>query len=203
MSNTPRGRPRSESTRVAILTAARDLLIEIGWDALSIEQIAIRAGVSKQTVYRWWRTKGDVVAEGIVEGTISFFTITVADSADIASDLKSTLSAMSTALTAPGVDPLRRALIAAAAANEEVALRQHDLLVAPVREGLKQRLARAVVSGELKPGTDVDTMVDALVGAIFHRITNARATGGDVSEGLADLILYGAATGTGPTTHSS
>lgn len=203
MSNTPRGRPRSESTRVAILTAARDLLIEIGWDALSIEHIAIRAGVSKQTVYRWWRTKGDVVAEGIVEGTISFFAITVADTSDIGSDLKSTLSAMSTSLTAPGVDPLRRALIAAAAANDEVAIRQHDLLVAPLRDSLEKRLARAVASGELKPGTDIDTMADVLLGAIFHRTTHARGPGGDISESLVDLILQGAATGSGSTPQSN
>ncbi|MFT2815438.1 TetR/AcrR family transcriptional regulator [Leifsonia sp. A12D58] len=198
MEKTPRGRPRSEVNRVAILNAARDLLVEIGWDALSIEQIAVRAGVSKQTAYRWWRTKGDIVAEGIVEGNISFVMASVVDASDIGTDLKSTLSALSTSLTAPGVDPLRRALTAAAAANEEVAIRQRDLLVTPLRDQLEQRLARAVAAGELRPDIDLDTMVDTLLGAVFHRITNIHGPGSDMSDSLVDLILHGAAAGTAP-----
>jgi AcrR family transcriptional regulator len=193
MANTPRGRPRSEQTRVAILDATRDLLTDIGWDALSIEQIAIRAGVSKQTVYRWWRTKGAVVAEGIVSGNISYFTIAVADSADIETDLRSTLGTMAAELHAPGAASLRGALVAAAAADEEVALRQHDLLIAPLHQKLEQRLARAVVSGELRSDTNVGVLTDALLGALFHRIANPREPGDIRADELIDLLLHGAA----------
>jgi len=52
-----RGRPRSETARAAILDAADVLLLARGLDAVSMDAIAERAGVSKATIYRWWPTK--------------------------------------------------------------------------------------------------------------------------------------------------
>ncbi|WP_203962343.1 TetR/AcrR family transcriptional regulator [Actinocatenispora thailandica] len=60
-----RGRPRDERARLAILQAARDLLLEHGYGALTVEGIARRAGVGRQTVYRWWPTKADVALEAM------------------------------------------------------------------------------------------------------------------------------------------
>ena len=48
-----RGRPRSEKARDAILGAAAELLLEEGLDAVSMDAVAARAGVSKATIYRW------------------------------------------------------------------------------------------------------------------------------------------------------
>ena len=50
-------RRRSEKSRVAIVRATRDLLLERGFDKLSIEAVAARAGVGKQTIYRWWPSR--------------------------------------------------------------------------------------------------------------------------------------------------
>jgi AcrR family transcriptional regulator len=52
-----RGRPRSEKAREAILDAAGDLLLGHGLSEVSMDEVAARAGVSKATIYRWWRTK--------------------------------------------------------------------------------------------------------------------------------------------------
>ncbi|WP_139809322.1 TetR/AcrR family transcriptional regulator, partial [Mycobacterium avium] len=49
-------RRRSEKSRTAIVTATRELLLERGFDGLTIEAVAARAGVGKQTIYRWWPT---------------------------------------------------------------------------------------------------------------------------------------------------
>ncbi|MDI3330769.1 MAG: helix-turn-helix domain-containing protein [Micrococcus sp.] len=49
-----RGRPRSEKSRVAVLTAAAELMLAGGFEHLTVEGIAAAAGVGKQTVYRWW-----------------------------------------------------------------------------------------------------------------------------------------------------
>jgi AcrR family transcriptional regulator len=48
------GRPRSEQAREAVLHAVDDLLLEVGYAALTMKGIAERAGVGRQTVYRWW-----------------------------------------------------------------------------------------------------------------------------------------------------
>ena len=54
---------RSERSRQAILTATADLLGEVGYSKLAVEAIAARAGVGKQTIYRWWPDKGAVVLD--------------------------------------------------------------------------------------------------------------------------------------------
>src|SRR3984957_20867579 len=59
------GRKRSEESRLAILAAAWDLVGEAGFGALTIEGIAARSGTGKQTVYRWWPSKADVLLEAL------------------------------------------------------------------------------------------------------------------------------------------
>lgn len=60
-----RGRPRSEDARVAVLQAVDDLLVEVGYTAMTMKGIAERAGVGRQTVYRWWATKAEILMEAV------------------------------------------------------------------------------------------------------------------------------------------
>ena len=62
-----RGRPRSTKTREAVLAAARELLLESGYQRLTMEGVASRAGASKSTVYRWWPTKGVLVLDAAAD----------------------------------------------------------------------------------------------------------------------------------------
>ena len=64
------GRPRSESTKKAILEATIELLQENSIQAITIEAIAREAGVSKATIYRWWQSKALVVIDAFVENHI-------------------------------------------------------------------------------------------------------------------------------------
>ncbi|MFE6074261.1 TetR/AcrR family transcriptional regulator [Paenibacillus sp. NPDC057886] len=57
------GRPRSEQARKAILNAVDDLLVEVGYAAMTMKGISERAGVSRQTVYRWWSHKAEILFE--------------------------------------------------------------------------------------------------------------------------------------------
>jgi AcrR family transcriptional regulator len=63
------GRPRSEKTRKAILKAAFDLLKREGFDGISTQQIAIEAGVSTATLYRWWDNKQAILLDAYLETT--------------------------------------------------------------------------------------------------------------------------------------
>lgn len=60
---------RSEQSRQAILSAAFDLVAESGYARLTIEAIAARAGVGKQTIYRWWPSKGAVLVDAFLSRT--------------------------------------------------------------------------------------------------------------------------------------
>jgi AcrR family transcriptional regulator len=57
------GRPRSEAARRAVLHAVDDILVEQGYAAMTLKGIAERAGVSRQTIYRWWTTKAEILFE--------------------------------------------------------------------------------------------------------------------------------------------
>src|SRR5580693_10631580 len=59
------GRPRDEGREQAIRDAAIELLAEVGYDAMSIEAVAVRARSSKATIYRRWPGKAELVAEAI------------------------------------------------------------------------------------------------------------------------------------------
>lgn len=61
------GRPRSETTRRAILSATLELLREGSIQSITIEAIAKHAGVSKATIYRWWQSKASVVIDAFIE----------------------------------------------------------------------------------------------------------------------------------------
>ena len=64
------GRKRSEESRQAILTAAAEMVAEVGYAGLSIEGIAARSGTGKQTIYRWWPSKAAILGEALLEGSL-------------------------------------------------------------------------------------------------------------------------------------
>src|ERR1051326_8266077 len=59
------GRPRSAQADQAILSAALEELAEVGFEALSIEAVAARAGVGKTTIYRRWPSKMELALEAL------------------------------------------------------------------------------------------------------------------------------------------
>src|ERR1700722_18100938 len=78
---------RSEEARQAVLEAADGLLAEIGFAAVTIEGIAARAGVGKQTIYRWWSSKTDVLMDAFLEDAVQY--LILQDSGDLGADLRS------------------------------------------------------------------------------------------------------------------
>src|SRR5437016_2194625 len=63
----PRGRPRSERAQQEILETAYKLLRDKGFNAVGSHEIAKAAGVSSATLYRWSKSKEDILFDSSFE----------------------------------------------------------------------------------------------------------------------------------------
>jgi AcrR family transcriptional regulator len=180
----PRSGPvRSEAARLAILDAAVGLFAERGYDHLTIEGIARRAGVGKQTIYRWWTSKGDVIAEAILEGRLLGGQRELPDTGDPRSDLAVWLTDLFTLRASPDGEGLLRSLVAAAAGSAETGRRlRAEILAAPLVERLSRALGGVT-------GPRLDAAADALLGAVILRALSREEFDGDDMLTLVDAIV--------------
>lgn len=164
-----RGPQRSESSRQAILAAAAHLFTEHGYDHLTVEGIAAEAHVGKQTIYRWWRSKSEIIAECLAEGLVLPDWIVPANSGDLRADLRAWLGYVIAFLDTPGNAGLLRSIVVAAAENEAVALQLNERL------GIWQVLAERLG----------DEAGEALVGALVIRSLR----GGPLDEAFVERLV--------------
>jgi AcrR family transcriptional regulator len=66
MSDTQPGRPRDPRIDAEVLAVTRELLVEVGWDGLSMRGIAARAGVGRAALTRRWPTKAHLVLTALL-----------------------------------------------------------------------------------------------------------------------------------------
>jgi AcrR family transcriptional regulator len=112
-------RRRSQRSHQAILSAATELLKENGYLGVSIEAIAASAGVGKQTIYRWWPSKADVVMEAVAFQLAR--DIPVPDTGSVESDLQAFLQRLFTVFATTGAGRTVAGLMAEAQTNPEFA----------------------------------------------------------------------------------
>lgn len=178
------GPRRSEQARLAVLTAAADLLAEHGYENLTIEAIARRAAVGKQTIYRWWPSRGAILAEALLEGFVFRQELAVADTGDLRRDLAEWVGRVHAILAADAGRVLFRSLIAAATENPQVG----DLLRAQLGAdgGVRARLL-----ADREPGIAADEISDAIAGAIILRALTTDPPPAGSAEALIEALLPG------------
>ncbi|MFF2050459.1 TetR/AcrR family transcriptional regulator [Leifsonia sp. NPDC058194] len=185
------GRSRSEEARVAILEATARLFATRGYDHLTIEGVAAEAGVGKQTIYRWWGSKSELVVDCLVEGVLIPEPLVPPDTGDLRADLVLWLRDVFRVLQRSEGENLIRSFAAAAAENAEVTRRIRDKLGAG--SALSARLESAIEAGQLAPTVPMVEFGEVLVGAIILRAL-ARADTDDASvERLIAVVLDGPA----------
>jgi AcrR family transcriptional regulator len=158
---------RSEAARQAILEATARQFGLRGYDRLTIEGVAADAGVGKQTIYRWWATKGSLVAECLLEGMLFPRQFWPPNTGDLREDLADWLAAVFATLDDPTYEQVMRSAVAAAAEHAEVGRRLWDSLGGAA--SLDGRLEAAIADGELAAGAPISEIADALVGALILR----------------------------------
>jgi AcrR family transcriptional regulator len=183
---------RNERSRAAILAATRELVATLGYDNMSIEAIAARAGVGKQTIYRWWPSKAAVVLEMWTPNVHS--RIGFPDTGDLAADLKTQLKSVIDLGADPNFGPSFRALVAESQHDPELGLQMVERIFGPRIEACKERLRGAQEAGQLRLDIDLDIAIDLFYGGFYHRyllrvapLTHAHA------DAIVDTALAGLA----------
>jgi AcrR family transcriptional regulator len=162
-----RGRPRSELSHEAILDAVIALLEAEGYGALTIEGVARQAGVGKQTIYRWWKCKAELVLEAYAKHAAS--KIPVPDRGSVRGDLEAFLAAGFKRLTEIS-GPIMRGLMADAVHDEEFREVLMTAFLGRRRDAMKEILQRGVARGETEPGADLDFACDLIFGPMWYRL---------------------------------
>jgi AcrR family transcriptional regulator len=180
---------RGEPVVQCVFAAAVKELARVGYRAFRIEDVALRAGVNKTTVYRRWPTKGELVREALACAARA--KMVIPETGALRSDLLTIGRNMRERSASPEGQSVIRMLVAEGS-DPEVA----DL-IRSLRKEHEDRpramLASAVERGELAPGVDHMVLVDAFVGAVHHRtfLMKEHATEAFL-ERLVDLLLLGA-----------
>ena len=188
-----RGRPRDPDMDQTILRATVELLSEVGYVGLTVADVARRAGVSKPAIYRRWSQKSQLVVEAMVTqmrpGKDN-------ESGSVASDLLALTEQLLSLLTLTAFGRVLPGLVAEMAADASLAASYRDLIIKPNQLQWRAAVERGIASGELSPETDVDLVVNMLVGPLYFSLL---ITGDPLDPGYAraavDLVLarYGAA----------
>ena len=176
-----RGRPRSADADVAILDAALALAGEVGVRALSMDEIASRAGVSKATIYRRWSSKEELVLDALRS---AIEPVDAVDNGSLGADLRQYLREMADRMTASRGDVLPH-LIEVACYDPSIRTSLDDW-VRHRRAPLHAIIERAVGRGELPSDIDVDLLLDALIGPFVYR---RLLTGGPIDATVVERLL--------------
>src|SRR5882724_10274001 len=178
------GRPRDPAVQRQILEAAKALVGENGCAAITIEGVAARAGVSKQSVYRRWSSRGDLLVDlylgSMTEepegwhglGFKAAFTDYVQWSVRRLFDPKRATILRGLAMEAQADPAIRRVLMAR--------------IVEPRLARGRELLRRAADAGEIRGDLDVDTALDFVFGSVWF---NLLITGAPISRAWQNRVL--------------
>ncbi len=184
--------PRSREARVdrAVLPVALDAFFQHGVDGLSVVDIARRAGVGRQSIYRRWPDRRSLVIAAIDAAPTELRQPTGSGIRDRLLELLRS------------VDPARvagrLAMVAARLATEgeshpDIALRCIERFVLPRRAQLLAELERGVAAGELRADLDLDLVIETITAPTLmpHLVADGPSTAVDPAA-LIDLVLHGA-----------
>lgn len=160
------GRPRDPKVDVAIVRATLDLLAEGGFEALTMEAVAARAGVGKATLYRRYPGREQLVVEavaGLVEEPMTVKGTSVRD------ELVALLESVRRKSRSSLAGQIFPRLLGAAVENPELMRRYRQQVLEPRRARFVRVLERAVNEGLVRPDVNLDYAVDLLVGPMAYR----------------------------------
>ncbi|MFF0071768.1 TetR/AcrR family transcriptional regulator [Streptomyces sp. NPDC005494] len=170
---------RSDRSRRAIHDAALELVGEVGYARTTIEGIAARAGVGKQTIYRWWPSKAAVLMDAFLDtaarqaeesaGAEEGAAYAIPDTGDLAADLKLVLRATVDELNDPATEAPMRALAAEGIVDAALGAQFVENLLEPQMRLYVTRLQAARSAGQARADIDTRIALELLIAPLTHR----------------------------------
>jgi AcrR family transcriptional regulator len=184
-----RGRPVEARPREAAIQATLDLIAAHGIAGLTTDAVAQRAGISKATMYRRWRSKQQLVVDAVAALVSD---IAVPDTGSTRGDLVALMAGAVEVYAGSREAAVMPSLIDAMSRDDALAAAVRDTFLAGRRAALRAVLERGVDRGDLRRDLDFELALDVLGGPLFYRLL---VTGGPIdehlAEGVADLIVRG------------
>jgi AcrR family transcriptional regulator len=186
-----RGRPRDENARLAILAAAAELLLARGLEAVSMDAVAERAGVSKATIYRWWPSKETLALDALYH---EWAQPAVRETGSVRGDLLLLLRPWVRLVRKRAYGRVIGALVTEAQTDPAFAEQYRERFVEPRRDAARPIFVRAIGRGELPASTDVELALDLIYGPLYHRLLHGHAPLSErFLEDVVDTVLAGLA----------
>jgi AcrR family transcriptional regulator len=181
-----RGRPRRADADEAILSAALEILAEVGVGGLSMDELAQRAGVGKATIYRRWTSKEALVLDALHTATTP---IPTPDEGALRADLITYTDALIERFGAGRGSDVLPHLIAASCYDDHLRASLDEYTRAR-QATIRLILRRGIERGELPDDTDLDLLVDVILGPFFYRhLLTGAPLDRDFSRRLVDLVV--------------
>lgn len=147
--------------------------------------VIVGGGVAKQTIYRWWGSKSDILFDALVVDAAEFFT--PPRHPDLAANLREHLGQLAAFLTTTDAGAVFRALAGQAQHDPAVAARFETEFVVQQRDRDRAPFLLAGRHGELPDGADIDAVIDRLVGPVYYRVLITRE---DVGRPFTDTLVH-------------
>jgi AcrR family transcriptional regulator len=165
--NATSGRPRSIHADQAILQATLDLLAEVGYESMSIEAIASRAGVGKTTIYRRYTSKEELVADAIESLRND---LTIPDTGSFWGDMDILINHAAQKIDSPLGRQTLALIVSTASSNPQFAEVYWTKYTKVRREALSKVLKRAKSRGEIHKDADIELVIDLLSGSLYYAL---------------------------------
>ena len=167
------GRPRSVQSHQAMLRSTLELLAEVGYDAVSIEAIAARAGVGKSTIYRRYTCKEELIADAIENIRED---VTIPDTNNLWGDIDALIQSAAQITLNPVGRQTVAMIVSSASSHPEFAQIYWTKYLQPRRQAfsvvLERAKARNEIPADLDPGLIFDIMSGIMLYSLIFQPTN-------------------------------
>lgn len=162
----PPGRPRDPRIDDVVLDAVVEVLRAAGWEGLTVEAVARRAGVSRPAIYRRWRSLGHLTVDAVARRLLPD---PMEDTGDLRADLVAGLGQITDTLADPPFREAVRGVLSSFAADPDLRARWFEAVLLPRRASTARALRAGMARGELRADLDVEQVLDALAGPLYYR----------------------------------